>query len=109
MGRVTQKFQIQKLLIQYLLASWNDDYFADILGEKVIFANLRDTCYIYQVVNDKMSVNEFEHLYSTHDEADSRILFHLNWCSSMYGVSNVVIRASDTDILIIGLLYIACR
>ena len=50
-----------------------------------------------------MPVNEFEHLYSTHDEADSRILFHLNWCSSMHGASNVVIRASDTDILIIVL------
>ena len=95
-------YKFKNSFIQYLLKSWNDDSFGDILGEKVLFANLRDTCYIYQVLNSKMTVSEFEPLYSTH-EADSRIIFHLVWCSTIPGIRNVVIRTPDTDILIIVL------
>ena len=93
-------YKFKNSLIQYLLKSWNDDSFGNILGENVLFANLGDTCYIYQVLNSKMTVSEFEPLYSTYDEADSSIIFHLVWCSTIPGISNVVIRTPDTDILI---------
>ena len=39
-------------------------------------------------------------LYSTHGEADSRMMFHLN---PVINSSNVVIRTSDTDVLVIAL------
>ena len=48
-----------------------------------------------------MTVSEFEPFCSIHDEADPRIIFHLVWCSTIPGISNVVIRTPDTDILII--------
>ena len=39
-------------------------------------------------------------LYSTHEEADSSMIFHLN---SVINPPNVVIRTSDTDVLVIAL------
>ena len=40
------------------------------------------------------------HLYSTHEEADSKIIFHV---TSIEENSNVVIGTADTDVLIIAL------
>ena len=47
-----------------------------------------------------MSCEEIDDLYCTHEEADTRIFFHLNQVSSS---RNVVIRTADTDCLIIAL------
>ena len=43
---------------------------------------------------------ELDEMFSTHEEADSRMLFHL---SSVQSPANVVIRTIDTDVLIIAL------
>ena len=40
------------------------------------------------------------HLYSTHEEADSKMIFNL---TSIEKNSDVVIRIADTDVLIIAL------
>ena len=45
---------------------------------------------------------KYAKVYSTHEEADSSMIFHLN---SVTNSSNVVIRTSDTDILVIALGY----
>lgn len=46
-----------------------------------------------------MSRVEVLELFSTHEEADSRMLFHL---TSVPDNSNVVIRTADTDCLVIA-------
>ena len=48
-GEFLRISKFKNSFIQYLLKSWNDDSFGDILGEKVLLANMGDTCYIYQV------------------------------------------------------------
>ena len=47
-----------------------------------------------------MLCQEEEELYSNHEEADSRMFFHLNYIS---GPSNVVTHTDDTDSLVIAL------
>ena len=47
-----------------------------------------------------MLCEEEEELHSSHEEADSRMFFHLDHIS---GPSNVVIRTDDTDCLVIAL------
>ena len=47
-----------------------------------------------------MCCEEVPELYSTHEEADNRMFFHL---ANVNVPSNVVIRTADTDCLIIGL------
>ena len=86
--------------IEFLTRAWEDDYFAEILKDKVLYANFNDVCYRYKVEGGKMVREEAEEFYSTHEEADTRIFFHL---SNIVLPSNVVVRTSDTDCLVIGL------
>ena len=47
-----------------------------------------------------MIKSEVEDLYSTHEEADSRMIFHAKTISPP---ANIVIRTVDTDVIIIAL------
>ena len=59
-----------------------------------------NVCYLFKVSSGKMARIIQPHLYSTHEEADSKMIFNL---TSIEKNSNVVIRIADTDVLIIAL------
>ena len=48
------------------------------LKDKVLYVNVNNTCYKYAVIDDRMEVSEVLPFYSTHEEAGSKMLFHLN-------------------------------
>ena len=90
----------KKTLIAFLINIWKKDALATILRDNVLYANLDNICFVYRVCNGSMVVEEFEHLYSRHEEADSCMFFHAHQCEVP---SNIVIRADDNDCLIIAL------
>ena len=49
---------------------------------------------------DRVQKTEELNLFSTHEEADSRMFNHLKWLT---GSKNVVLRTNDTDVLVIAL------
>ena len=87
-------------LVLFLLENWNDDDYLTLFQDKTLFANYNDTCFKYFVVDGHVNRFEAGHLYSTREEADSRMFFHL---TDVPTPSNVVIRTADTDCLVIGL------
>ncbi|XP_031341089.1 uncharacterized protein LOC116169200 [Photinus pyralis] len=87
-------------LVEFLVQEWCQDHYATILGDKIIYVNCNDICYKYSNANGFMLQEIKEELICYHEEADSRIVFHL---SKLPEDSNVVIKASDTDIFIIAL------
>ena len=87
-------------LIKFLIEIWEDDTFSNILLEKTLYANYNDVCYKYTSENGKMKHCEAEEYYSTHEEADNRMFFHI---SNITTPSNVVIRTNDTDSLVIAI------
>ena len=90
----------KKSLIRYLVEAWEDPSFGPILKNKIFYANFNNTCYRYVNSEGSMLCEEEEELYSSHEEADSRMFFHLDHIS---GPSNVVIRTDDTDCFVIAL------
>lgn len=86
-------------LIKFLVDAWKDNSLAPILADKVLYANHNNICYKYSTDGVNMSRVEVLELFSTHEEADSRMLFHL---TSVPDNSNVVIRTADTDCLVIA-------
>ena len=90
----------KKTLIEYLISSWEDDSLSSILGDKTIVVNKDDVCYSFSVRENKIIKTGVDTMYCTYEEADSRMLFHLKSLSS---ISNVVLRTSDTDVLVIAL------
>ena len=91
-------------LNQYLVKAWNDNSLAEIFGEKVIYANCGDVCYKYSVDGDTVICQEEPRLFSTHEEADSRMFFHVAFSSRNRSIDdphNIVVRTNDTDCLVI--------
>ena len=89
-------------LIEYLIDNWKSDQYAYLFCGKV-YAYSGDKCYCYKSVMGMVVRIEENELYSTHEEADSRIFHHIN---TLPKPSNVVIRTADTDILVIA---VGCR
>ena len=71
-----------------------------ILKNKIFYANFNNTCYRYVNSEGLMLCQEEEELYSSHEEADSRMFFHVDHIS---GPTNVVTHRGDTDCLVIAL------
>ena len=90
----------KKTLIAFLTNIWKEDTFATVLRDKVLYANLDNICFVYCVLSGSMIVEEVEHLYSSHEEADSHMFFHAHQCEVP---SKIVIRTDDTDCLVIAL------
>ena len=64
----------------------------------MLYANCGDICYSYKVVDGQVIRRIEPLLFSTHEEADSRMLFHL---TSTDTSGEVVIRTNDNDVLIV--------
>ena len=88
-----QNDNFKVFLNKFLVGIWKKDCFGGILKEKKLYIIDGNVCYLFEVSNGKM-VN----FYSTHEETDSKMIFHVTEENS-----NVVIRAADTDVLIIAL------
>ncbi|XP_057305868.1 uncharacterized protein LOC130647831 [Hydractinia symbiolongicarpus] len=87
-------------LVEFLAFFWENNMHSTVLGNKTVIMNRNDTCYMFRVEGEIVVKTEIVKLFSTHEEADSRILYHL---SSIQTPANVVIRTIDTDVLIIAL------
>ena len=88
------KVSLNKFLVDILE---ND---GGILKEKKLCVTDGNVCYLFEVSNGKLVRMIKLHLYSTYEEVDSEIIFHV---TSIEENSNVVIRTVDTDLLIIAL------
>ena len=85
-------------LIEFLVNAWSSkNEYSTIIGDKVLYANVGDMCYSIRVLNGIVSKRVEPLLFSTHEEADSRMLFHMTASDSK---GEIVIRSNDTDVLV---------
>lgn len=90
--------KFKEALVDFFAKHWSSEEMKSFLGNRNFFLNFR-TCQSYQVVDDKIQSDVVENLTCTsHEEADTKIIYH---ACNVAEHSNIVIRASDTDILII--------
>ena len=92
----------KKSLVQYLTESWKNHDLATYLGNKALYVNCENKVYAYKVEDSKLIVTEENRLYSDHEEADSRRIFHVKEIAASDELKDIVIRAIDTDVLIIA-------
>lgn len=88
----------KKYLLTYLNTEWDNNIYHPIIGDKVLYVTDGNQCNKYFAENEN-AVKEFADYYCEHEEADSRIIFHL----SKTDCSNVIIRTSNTYIAVITL------
>ena len=82
----------------FLLEEWQRDYYGPILGQKTLIVSHGGRCLriAHNEINCKTTVNYPSSLQGDHEEADTLIAFH-----SAFVDGSQLIRASDTDVLII--------
>lgn len=83
---------------KFLLKEWGKNHYWNILNGKTLYASYGGECFQYTPNEfQDISVTSPAHLQANHEEADTLIAFHLEKTSG----SMALVRASDTDILII--------
>ena len=93
----------KKSLVQYLTESWKNHDLATYLGNKTLYANCENKVYANKVEDSKLIATKEDPLYSDQEEADSRMIFHVKEVAASDELKYIVIRAIDTDVLIIAL------
>lgn len=90
-------------LVEYFLESWKRKEMAPFFGNKIVYVNYKE-CYRYEVIDGNV-VQTIERLQSCpkHEEADTKIIYHVCNFKELEPPYNVLIRCSDTDILVIML------
>ena len=83
-----------------MVEAWKDPSLGRILKNKIFYANFNNTCYRYVNSEGLMLCQQEEELYSSHEEADSRMFFHVDHISRP---TNVVTHRGDIDCLVIAL------
>ena len=56
---------------------WKSDCFRGILKEKKLYVTDENVCYLFEVSSGKMVRMIQPHLYSTREEADSKMIFQV--------------------------------
>lgn len=92
---------------QFLALEWRDQSRTDILAGHVIYLALEEVCYRYTVEDAELRCVDVPGYHCQHEEADTRIIYHLIKITEEDPELNVVARCNDTDILILLLYH--CR
>lgn len=92
----------KKQLPQFLAKEWQDPCYVDILGHHEVILDVPGECYRFKVQEGVIERTAVQSLINDHEESDTKICLHSLFCDN--ASSEIVVRASDTDIAVI-LLY----
>ena len=88
----------KEALVNFFIDHWDSEDMVPFIGNKNIYLSF-NKCYSYKVLDNKVIKTIEESLScEEHEEADSRIIYHI--CQIDFD-AEIVIRCSDSDILII--------
>ncbi|GFX47567.1 uncharacterized protein TNCV_3015861 [Trichonephila clavipes] len=91
--------QFKEALVKFFIDHWANENMYPFIGNKTIYLSL-DKCYSYHAVNNQVIRSIEESLSCDEHEADTLIKYHI--CQISVD-AQVVVRCSDSDILIIFL------
>lgn len=96
--KALKNIKFKEALVAFLTEYWCNNSVASFLHNKKVYITNKDQCFSYQIVNDSIIKTVEQDFACNHEEADTRIIYHL---SKLENNSKVMIKASDTDILVI--------
>lgn len=97
-----KNIKFKESFVKFLIEYWATDEMVTFIGNTLIKLNY-DSCYSYNVKNNvvKMTIDE-DITCNDHEEADTKIVHDV--CKlDVYAKTNVLLKTSDTDVLIIML------
>lgn len=88
-------------LPRFFLKDWAEQWHASVLDGRELYVGVETECVRFRGVNGEVEVSPIPHLGCNHPEADTRICLHLIDASRSFEKGDLVVRATDTDILVI--------
>ncbi|CAG9768495.1 unnamed protein product [Ceutorhynchus assimilis] len=99
-SREMSNIKFKEALVKFLSMHWSSTEATPFIGNKIINLNF-DLCYRFEVINGEVvKTTDDQLICEGHEEADTKIVYHI--CKLDTG-SRILIKANDTDILIIML------
>ena len=93
-------------LFHFLLDEWTQHVDKEVLDEHEIYIGIDNECYRLAVNGQQILCDKIPALsQSYHEEADTRIMFHLS--SVLSTQQTVAVRSSDTDVFILLLYHVS--
>ncbi len=97
--------QYKRELLYFLADEWQKSEYADIIMGHDFYVGLEENSWLYIPHADYIERRPVPDLVCEHQEADTRLLWHVNHMGKTIPDQNVVVRCNDTDVLIIFLLH----
>ena len=94
---------IKSSLLRFLADGWRNQAYLDIIKGKILYVGIEDKAYRYDVHVNIVQRYGFDELVCSHEEADTRLIWHAKHICGSIPDGNIIIRANDTDV---GLLII---
>ena len=87
-------------LPKFLASEWESQEYAHIIQGRQVYLSYLGECFHFYVTDGKVIQEDVEALKTNHEEADTLICVHVSNIDCL-NVSNIAVRASDTDVAII--------
>lgn len=92
--------KLKDALVNFFIDHWASDEMVPFINDKTIFLNHKN-CHSYQVSGERVIRTLEEDLECpAHEEADTKMVYHV---TKVNDSSNILIKCSDTDVLVIML------
>ena len=92
--------------MEFLGDEWASDKYVNIFRGHTVYYATGEVCHRYHVANDAVVQTRIDGLSCVHEEADTRLIFHVNYKAAQNDYTQqFVVRCNDTDIFIIILCH----
>lgn len=102
-GDLTSMFKVaefKKQLLRFLFREFEDQIYAPIIGNKLLYVSCDNECKKLFCVDGVLKTEFDPELYGSHEEGDTRVMFHAMHVDRN-NPGSISVRANDTDILIV--------
>ena len=72
-----------------------------VLKDCRLYLTVNNVCVCFTAVDDSVQKDNVQELMCYHEEADTCMVFHLEFISKVQSMTSIVIRSCDTDVLVI--------
>ena len=86
--------------VKFLCSALEDSSLSYIFSDKTVYVTQDSSCYSFIAINGTVIKKEEPSFFSSHEEADTRMIAHL---ATVKAPATVVIKTSDTDVLVIAI------
>ena len=91
-------------LLRFLADGWRYQAYLDIIRAHILYVGIEDKTYRYDVHVNIVQRYGFDELVCSHEEADTRLIWHVKHICEIIHDGNIIICTNDTDVGLVIIL-----